>query len=83
MILLTIGEKIKKTREQLNISQESLAKSIGTSRTFISYIENGSKTPSLSAIINIAIALNSSIDDLVGLEQIREDFWNEQLRKEV
>lgn len=64
---------LKELRELKNFSQPQLAEMVGTSQQMISYYEKGLREPNASTLINMAIALNSSIDDIVGLEQIRKE----------
>jgi transcriptional regulator with XRE-family HTH domain len=52
-----VGKFIKKTRLELNITQEDLAFKTGLERTSISYIENGKGT-SLLSLIQIFRALD-------------------------
>lgn len=80
---MSISESFTNARKRCNLSQRELAEKIGVDRSFITQIENGLRPPSINVSINVALVLNCSIDELVGMDKIREDFWNEQLRKEV
>ena len=57
-----IGEKIKKRRIHLNITQEELAEYLDVNPSHISNIERGRANPSLTALVNIANFLNCSVD---------------------
>lgn len=48
-----IGAHIKAIRAQRHISQETLARATGVSRTHLSRIENGSICPSLSTLMRV------------------------------
>lgn len=61
-----LGRRIKQIRTQQNLSQAALAEMIGCSSPFISYMENGSKTPSLEMLVNIANALCVTTDQLLA-----------------
>ena len=61
-----LGKQIKKYRKQTGYTQEKLAIKINKSTVFLSYIERGIKFPSLNTLIDIANALNISLDMLVG-----------------
>lgn len=64
-----LGEKIKRRREELGISQEKLAKRMGyTSRSSINKIENG-RPISQKIIIKLAEALEIDPLELMGLEK--------------
>jgi transcriptional regulator with XRE-family HTH domain len=54
------GETIREMRKQRGISQESLALMCGLDRTYISGIERGTRNPSLTNILRIAAALDTS-----------------------
>jgi len=51
------GKIIQEERKAKKISQEKLAKLTGLDRTFISLIENGKRSPTLSTILKICSAL--------------------------
>jgi transcriptional regulator with XRE-family HTH domain len=54
------GETIRAIRKQRGISQESLALKCGLDRTYISGIERGARNPSLTNILKLALALDTS-----------------------
>ena len=60
--------RIKELREEKNLSQESLAKEIGTSQRNIGRWENEENEPSYMQLIKLAEFFNVSIDYLVGRE---------------
>lgn len=62
--LLDFGEKVRKKRKELGISQEFLAEKSGMHRTYIGMIERGEKSISLLKIIDLAKALDIHIKDL-------------------
>lgn len=61
----SIGRRIKHYRTEKNMSQEELAATIHTTSVYISYIESGSRAPSLETLLNAANALDVSADDLL------------------
>ena len=61
----SIGKRIKHYRTEKRLSQEELANGIHTTSVYISYIESGSRAPSLETLISIANALDVSADDLL------------------
>lgn len=68
---LAIGKRIKRLRIQKHMTQEQLGNSIGLSAKHVSNIETNNAHPSLEALIQIANALECSLDFLV-LESIVE-----------
>ena len=62
---MTFGKKIRTRREELGYTQVELAQKMQTSQPYISRLEKDSFNPSMSMIINIATALNISVDYLL------------------
>jgi len=59
-----VKNRVKKLREQNNISQEVLAQRLSVSRQTISAIENGRYDPSLPLAFSIARLFNEPIEDI-------------------
>lgn len=62
---MTISQRIKKRRKALGLTQEQLAKRVGTTRIYITYVETGVKVPSLAMLKTIASALECKAGDLI------------------
>ena len=62
---MSIGENIKRLREERNMTQRELAMEVGVTHPMICQIERGSKVPSMPLGSQIAQALNCSIIDLM------------------
>ena len=62
---MTLGQKIKQRREELGYTQVELAQKTQTSQPYISRLEKDDFNPSTQMIVNIAVALNMSIDYLL------------------
>ena len=56
-----VGMKIRKLREEMGLTQEDLAKSVGLSSEFISLLELGRRSPSLESLSRIAKFLDKEI----------------------
>lgn len=65
MEFVSIGRRIKATREAAYITQEQLAHAVGCTVQHISAIERGVKTPSLEMFIMIANVIGVSTDYLL------------------
>lgn len=74
-----IGERIRKMRRAHDISQEVLAEMVDVSTTHMSHIETGNTKMSLEVLVDIANALNVSIDYLVFGEEKEENKYYRQL----
>ncbi len=57
-----IGVLLKQAREQAGLSQEELAKKVGTQKTAISRIENHAQDIKLSTIQKVARALGKNVE---------------------
>jgi transcriptional regulator with XRE-family HTH domain len=62
---MSIGERIKKRRQILGITQQELAEAIGVTPQHISAIEQGKRDPSLFSLTQLARELGVTIDYLV------------------
>lgn len=73
-IIEHIGERIKKRREELGMSQDELAERMGyKSRSTIAKIEKGVNDVVHSNVLKFAKALNVSVSSLTGFNEIIEE----------
>ena len=63
-ILIKFGQRVRKERLKLDLSQEALASRAGVHRTYIGMIERAEKNITLENIEKIAKALKVSISHL-------------------
>lgn len=63
--LLTLGNKVKKRRQQLKLSQEEFSDRAGVHRTYISQFELGSRNPTYTTLVKIASALKLTLQGLL------------------
>lgn len=61
-----IGINIKRLRQEKSFSLKEFAERVGVSASFISQVETGKISPSLSKLKDIADSLNTSIGLLIG-----------------
>lgn len=64
---MSIGENIRRLREEQNLCQEELADTLHISRSMVSQLERGTKIPTLLLGRDIAEALHCSIYDLLDV----------------
>lgn len=62
---MRIGENIKQMRDKKGWTQEELAEKLGIGQTMIGHIERGRKLPSLMLAIDIAKALDCTMNDIL------------------
>lgn len=65
-IKTVLGLKMKQLRQKNNWSLQDLANISGLSKSYLNEIENGKKYPKHDKIAQLAVALNSSYDELVS-----------------
>lgn len=66
---MDLGQRIRRRRETLNITQQELADALSISPQYISAVENNKKVPSLALISELAKQLGVSVDYLVSGEE--------------
>lgn len=62
--LQKFGKRLAGIRKQKGITQEKLADAVDLHRTYIGFIEQGKRNPSIGNIYKIARALKVSVKDL-------------------
>ncbi len=80
---MEIGNKIKKYREHINLSQEELANKIYVSRQTISNWENDKSYPDINSLKLLSNIFDVSIDEFIkgDIEKIKKRINEEDLRK--
>lgn len=63
-----VADKIKKIREQHNITQSELAKQLGITRSSVNAWEMGISVPSTQYIVELAHIFGVSTDFLLGVD---------------
>lgn len=82
--MLEIGDRIRIRREELQISQDELAKRLGyKSRSSVNKIEANSRNLTQSKIKAIADALDTTPGYIMGWDELDETVDLEALRKQV
>jgi len=65
MDYLDLGKRVRARRTELNWTQEKLAQEIGVSTSFIGHIERGSRKASIDTLVQLANAMQISVDSLL------------------
>lgn len=63
---MTVGEILKQKRLEAHMTNKELANRAETTSSMISHIESGYRIPSLALAYKLAVALNCTLDELVG-----------------
>ena len=71
---MTLGERIRKRRKVMKLTQQELGKALGLTSQHISAIEQDKRTPSLTSLVKMAEELGVSVDYLLtGKEGVITD----------
>jgi transcriptional regulator with XRE-family HTH domain len=65
-IRVRLGYNLRRLRLAKGLSQEAFADEAGIHRTYISDIERGARNPTVTVVERIALALGSSVGDLLA-----------------
>ncbi len=81
-----LGEKIRRLRQDNELSQAELASAVGVSREVISNLENGLRMPKLNEINRLSELFSCSIDDLISNREsvkiiVKKDNKNKQKKE--
>lgn len=68
-----VGVNIKRLREEQGLTLRALAQKLGISASFLSQVESGKASPSLSTLKSISDSLSTTIGSLIGEGQKLED----------
>jgi transcriptional regulator with XRE-family HTH domain len=63
--LLPIGEVLRQARQKAGLTQEALGFASEVDRTYISYLENGHKSPTLEMLARLSQVLGVAVSELV------------------
>lgn len=70
MIGVTFGATLRRLRMERGLSQEDVARRLGTSRQVISRYESGARMPKLSTVTALAAALDAPLGTLTGEAEV-------------
>ena len=70
---ITIGDNLKHLRQQKGLTQEQLADVFGVSAQAVSRWENNTSYPDITLLPGLAIYFNTSVDAIVGMDEIRKE----------
>ena len=77
--MIRLGENIKKYRQQKDMTQTQLASVFNVSEQAVSRWENGNTYPDISLLPAIADYFGISIDELMGMENYKDERETDKL----
>ncbi len=63
--MTTVGERIRRRRADLGLTQDELAQKAGISKSFLSDVENGKRSIGAETLLDLGRAMNLSLDFLM------------------
>ena len=72
-LMTLLGKNVSTRRDQMKWSQEKLAERAGVSKNTISDIENGQKFARAKTLVNLALALETDVYELLKPEGVLSD----------
>ena len=70
-VIKIFAENLRAERARKQFSQEKLAEMADITPEYLARIEKEKNSPSLIVIVNLALALNISVDKLIPLDKIK------------
>lgn len=67
--MLLLSKRLKETRKANKLTQEELGSKIGVTKVSICCYENGTRTPTLDTLVDLANALGVDITYLLGIDK--------------
>ena len=80
---INIGENLKQLRLQKGLTQEQLSEVFGVSAQAVSRWENNTSYPDITILPGLAIYFNTSVDAIVGMDEIRKDETIRKIHSEI
>jgi transcriptional regulator with XRE-family HTH domain len=68
-----ISERIRHVRLQRGLSMDALGKQAGSTKSYVSQIENQKREPTIGTLVTIAHALGVNVFSLIGGEKLLEE----------
>lgn len=74
--MYVFGKRLKEIRKQFHITQQQLGDMVGVTKVSICCYENGTRTPTLETLIDLADSLNVHLNYLLGVDALAIDEEN-------
>ena len=74
--MFVFGKRLKEIRKKSGITQQQLGDMVGVTKVSICCYENGTRTPTLETLIDLADSLNVHLNYLLGVDALAIDEEN-------
>ncbi len=71
--MYVFGKRLKEIRKKAHITQQQLGDMVGVTKVSICCYENGTRTPTLETLIDLADSLNVHLNYLLGIDALAID----------
>ena len=71
--MYVFGKRLKEIRKKAGITQQQLGDMVGVTKVSICCYENGTRTPTLETLIDLADSLNVHLNYLLGVDALAID----------
>jgi len=71
--MYVFGKRLKEIRKKAHITQQQLGDMVGVTKVSICCYENGTRTPTLETLIDLADSLNVQLNYLLGVDALAID----------
>ena len=72
--MIPLGDKLRDSRNERNLSQAQLAKRVGVTSSTVALYETGDRLPSLPRLIALSRSLGVTTDYLLGVSRQKDCF---------
>ena len=76
--MFIFGKRLKELRKKAHITQQQLGDMVGVTKVSICCYENGTRTPTLDTLIDLADSLNVKLTYLLGTDALAIEEDNKQ-----
>lgn len=66
--MLVFGKRLRELRKEKGLTQQQLGDIVGVTKVSICCYENGTRTPTLETLIDLADALNTKLTSLLAID---------------
>ena len=71
--MYVFGKRLKEIRKKAHITQQQLGDMVGVTKVSICCYENGTRTPTLETLIDLADSLNVHLNYMLGIDALAID----------
>ncbi len=78
--MVVFGKRLKELRKNAGLTQQQLGDMVGVTKVSVCCYENGTRTPTLDTLIDLADSLNTSLIYLLGADTLAVNESNKEIK---